>query len=201
MTLESMLADPSVNLTGLAAWLDGMDHAGRMAALASSTKAQQSRLWDLAADAAPIDLEHFVPSTVPDQTEVIHHGRNTLPVFRSFQKRFSRGPNGTAFGYNEGDTRWLIGPGYFVLIPCAGNPEWEKRAPMVVDYFQVPAATQPLPAGWPAVRANHVGLQVLVYYHTRDFMRRVSKHVSIGMAYKNESSLNNWFQLIREDRA
>lgn len=199
MSLESKLADPSVTIAGLASWLDGLDHAGRMAALAHSTKAQQSRLWDLAVASSPIDFEHFVPSGVPDRTEVIHHGRNTLPAFNSFQKRFARGADGSIFGYNEGATRWLIGPGYFVLIPTAGNAAWEERGPLVVDYFQVPPG--PTPDGWPGIRANHVGLQVLVYYHTRDFMRRVSKHVSIGKAFKNESSLNNWFQLIREDRA
>ena len=30
------------------------------------------------------------------------------------------------------------------------------------------------------------GLQVLVYHKTRDFMRKVSAHVSIGAAYKKE---------------
>ncbi len=199
MTLQSKLADPSVTIEALGAWLDGLDHAGRMAALATTTKAQQSKLWDLAVGGGPLGLDYFVPTNLPNLTEVIHHGRNTLPAFNSFQKRFTRGADGTIFGYNEGGTRWLIGPGYFVLIPTTGNPEWEKRGPLVVDYFQVP--TGPTPDGWPGIRANHVGLQVVVYYHTRDFMRRVSKNVSIGKAYKNESDLNNWFTLIREDRA
>ena len=63
------------------------------------------------------------------------------------------------------------------------------------------AAWASVPAAWPAVKANDRGLQVLVYNKTRDFMRRVSEHVSIGMAFKVEKSLNNWFTLVREDVA
>ena len=142
MSLEAALADPAVSIDRIGAWLDAMDHAGRMQALGTSTRAQQRRLWDLAADAPPITLDHFVPPSVPDTTEVIHHGRNSLPAFRSFQKRFARAGDGTAraFGYNEGSTRPLIGPGYFVLHDTAGNPTWEERGAWVVDYFMVPTA-------------------------------------------------------------
>jgi hypothetical protein len=52
--------------------------------------------------------------------------------------------------------------------------------------------------GWPKVVANNVGLQVLVYNGTRDFMRRVSDHVSIGAAYKGENPLDHYFTLVRE---
>ena len=55
--------------------------------------------------------------------------------------------------------------------------------------------------GWPPIKRNNQGLQVLVYNKTRDFMRKVSDHVSIGMAFKVEKSLNNWFTLVREDVA
>ena len=46
---------------------------------------------------------------------------------------------------------------------------------------------------------NSKGLQFLVYHKTRDFMRRVSEHISIGAAYKKEKSLGQFFVLIRED--
>ena len=54
-------------------------------------------------------------------------------------------------------------------------------------------------SGWPRVRSNREGLQRLVYYGTRDFMRRVSQHVSIGAAYKGEKPLDHYFTLCRED--
>ncbi|MCB9664414.1 MAG: hypothetical protein H6732_09885 [Alphaproteobacteria bacterium] len=194
-----MLADPKMSVAEIAAWLDGMGHPQRLEAMSTTTKAEQKRLWELAAASAPITAEHFVPASVGTRREVIHHGRNTLPALNSFQKRFARPEDGSNrfFGYNHASTRWLIGPGYFVAHDTEGNAAWQERGAWVVDYFQVPDG--PVPDGWPGVRANHVGLQVLVYFHTRDFMRKVSEHVSIGMAFKNESSLNNWFTLVRED--
>ncbi len=199
MSLDALLADRSTSIDDLAAFFDGMDHAGRMAALSRTTKAQQKRMWEIAADAPAITQQHFVPDAVGDVTEVIHHGRNTLPVFNFFQKRCARAEDGTIFGYNEGGTRPLIGPGYYVAHSTEGNPTWEERGAWVVDYFMVPDG--PTPAGWPTIKRNNQGLQVLVYHKTRDFMRKVSDHVSIGMAFKVENSLNNWFTLCREDVA
>ena len=45
---------------------------------------------------------------------------------------------------------------------------------------------------------NTQGLQRFVYHRTRDFMRGVSAHVSIGAAYKVEKSLDHYFVLVRE---
>jgi hypothetical protein len=39
---------------------------------------------------------------------------------------------------------------------------------------------------------------MFVYNNTRDFMRRVSQHVSIGTAYKGDKALGAWFVLCRE---
>lgn len=200
MTLDRLLADDATTIEALGAWLDGLDHAGRFEALSSTSKAQQAKLWTLAATSRPLTLDDFVPASVPDRTEVIHHGRNSLPAFRTFQKRFARAPGDPTrlFGYNEGATRLLIGPGYFVAHGTAGNPSWEERGAVVVDYFMVPDA--PVPDGWPAVVPNSRGPQILVYHRTRDFMRRVSEHVTIGMAFKVERSMNSYFTLLREDR-
>ena len=56
---------------------------------------------------------------------------------------------------------------------------------------------------WPApaiIKPNSSGLQVLVYHKTRDYMRRVSSHVSIGAAYKGESDkeMGAYFVLCRD---
>jgi hypothetical protein len=203
MTLDQLLADPAITIGAITDWLDAMDHAGRMAAMGRTSRAQQRKLWELSASAPPITLEHFVPANVPPCTEVIHHGRNSLPAFRSFQKRFARPKDGTprAFGYNEGATRALIGPGYFVLHDTTSNPawpaEWRERGAWVVDYFEVPEGE--VPAAWPKVVPNSRGPQILVYHRTRDFMRRVSAHVSVGAAYKVEKPMGAFFTLIRED--
>ena len=43
------------------------------------------------------------------------------------------------------------------------------------------------------------GTAFLVYHKTRDFMRGVSKHVSIGAAYKKEKPMGQFFILNRKD--
>jgi len=88
------------------------------------------------------------------------------------------------------------GPGYFVAVPTASNPEWRSRGAIVVDYFQVPDGA--VASGWPRVVPNTKGLQRFVYDRTRDFMRRVSKHVTIGAAFKVEKALDHYFVLVRE---
>jgi hypothetical protein len=40
---------------------------------------------------------------------------------------------------------------------------------------------------------------MLVYQGTRDFMRRVSTHVSVGAAFKGESQMGAYFTLCRQD--
>ena len=83
-----------------------------------------------------------------------------------------------------------------MAIPTAGHEGWPERGPIVVDYFQVPQ--EAVVEGWPKVVENNVGLQVLVYNKTRDFMRKVSDRVSIGAAYKVEKALDHDFVLVRE---
>jgi hypothetical protein len=68
---------------------------------------------------------------------------------------------------------------------------------VVIDYWQVPDTA--VVDGWPRVVPNNHGLQVLVYNKTRDFMRRVSAHLSIGAAYKGEKALDHYFVLVRHE--
>lgn len=200
MKLQEMIASQQTTLAEIGSWLDGLPHADRLEAVVALGKADQQRLFERA-DPTAITMQHFVPASVGPLVEVIHHGRNTLPAFKRFQKRFCRpaAGSGRLFGYNEGATRGLIGPGYFVTVPTSGNLAWEKRGAVVVDYFQVPDAA--VVDGWPKVVPNNRGLQVFVYNKTRDFMRRVSSHVSIGAAYREEKAMGAFFVLCREDVA
>ena len=202
MTLAAMLAESSPSLSDIAAFLDGADHDTRVAETRTLGRAQQRSLYELAAAAAPLTFDDFLPPDRAPLTPVRHHGTNTLPLpsaFRVFEKRFCRPAGDVAglFGYNHGATEGIIGPGYFVTIPTAGNDAWEARGAIVVDYFQVPDGE--VPAAWPKVKPNSSGLQRLVYYQTRDFMRRVSTHVTIGAAYKVEKPLGHFFTLVRQD--
>lgn len=200
MRLASLIRNPRVSLEEIGALLDRLLPSARLDAAMTLGPRDQAILFERAGQAPAITLDHFVPSDVPDLREVIHEGRNSLPLFRRFQKRFCRPRGETArlFGYNEGQTRALLGPGYFVVVPTSSRPDWASRGALVVDYFQVPDGLAA--PGWPAVVENSRGLQRLVYFQTRDFMRRVSAHISIGRAWKNESRLPATFVLCRQDR-
>jgi hypothetical protein len=202
MELERALADESLGLDALAEALDRATPSERRSAVLALGRDTQRRLYRLAERARALALEDFVPAERAPREAVRHLGRNTLPLpgsLRFFEKRFSRPDSGAPrlFGYNETPVVRLVGPGYFVAVPTAGQPAWEPRGAVVVDYFRVPDAA--VPAGWPRVVPNSRGLQVLVYHHTRDFMRRLSRHVTIGAAYKNERALDHYFVLVRED--
>jgi hypothetical protein len=199
MSLVYLIKRGATDIGEIAGYLDGLSPDHRLHETRQLGGAEQKRLYELAAAAPPITLEHFVPADRPALREVIHDGKNTLPAFTIFQKRFCRPAegNGRVFGYNEGFTRALLGPGCFVAHPTAGNYEWEQRGAVVVDYYLVPDGE--VAPNWPRVVPNSQGLQVLVYHQTRDFMRRVSEHVSIGAAYKGEKKMGAYFCLCRHD--
>jgi hypothetical protein len=202
MSLKEMLAeDGAESISTIRDYLDVLSHDERLKECMKLGKKYQRRLFELAGDSEPITLDFFVPPSVPDDTEVVHHGRNTLPVFRRFQKPMLRPSNADSvlYGYNEGITKSLIGPGCFQAHSTSGNPEWEERGAVVVNYFEVPPEDAAMPDHWPKVKPNEKGLQKFVYGGTRDFMRKVSQHVSIGEAFKGEESINSWFVLVRED--
>ncbi len=199
--LCNMIRSELIPMGELSAALDAMGHEDRLAALRSLSGSELARLYDRAVESEPITMEHFVPPDRPELSEVIHHGVNSLPLFRRFQKRFCRSTNllgqRAIYGYNEGLTRPAVGPGYFVLHPTTGVEHWEPRGAVVIDYHLEPDG--PLVCTWPEPRPNGDGLGHFVYHRTRDFMRRVSEHVSVGSAYKDEDKMGAYFALCRED--
>jgi hypothetical protein len=189
MPLADLLADPSTDAGAIAGYLDGLDPAARWAQLRGLGRAQQRALYGRAAGGS-IDLEHFVGDVDPG-VEVIHDGRNTLPVpppLHLFQKRFCCMEAAVAevAGFNSGVTRRLLGPGYFIAIPEGDG--------VVFDYARVPAT---VPSGWPPIVPNGQGLQRFVFAGTRDMVRRVSTHASVGAVVKNGRPLDHYFVLCR----
>ncbi|HKP58538.1 MAG TPA: hypothetical protein VJV78_17550 [Polyangiales bacterium] len=201
-TLRELLASEQAGIAEIAEFLDRAGAPQRLEAAHSLDRAAQRELYRRAAAAAPLTLEHFVPREVPDMQPVHHMGRNTLPLppaLKLFEKRFVRPRDGSArlFGYNESlPNRW-IGPGYFVARSTREEPSWIERGAVVVDYVLTPEGE--MPAQWPKLVPNSHGLQRFVFYGTRDFMRRVSHHVSIGAAYKGEKALGHYFILVRQE--
>jgi hypothetical protein len=204
--LIDLIDDDRAGIDAIGAYLDNLEAKPRWLEVKQLDRTRQRTLYEKAAHAAPIDVTHFVGSAPPRQ-EVIHDGVNTLPLptsWQRFQKRFCRPePNGHGdgamtvrlFGYNEGPSRKLIGPGFFVAVPTAERPQWSARGGIVVDYYQIPDAA--VADGWPSVVPNDWRLQRFVYHETRDFMRRVSRDVSIGAAFKRERPLDHYFVLCR----
>lgn len=200
MTLAEIILDPDASVADVAAVLDDLPAASQWGLVSRLDRAQQRALYRKAAG-RPVGLDHFVGDAAP-LTEVVHDGLNTLPVpgaLRRFQKRFCR-PDGAdgalLYGYNEGPTRRLLGPGYFVAVPTAGQADWAEHGGVAVDYFRVPSG--PVAAGWPRIVPNSRGLQRYVYHQTRDFLRGVSAHVSIGAATKDGKPLDHYFVLCRQ---
>jgi len=193
--LAQRLADPATRPQQIADRLDALDHAERVAAVRSFGRAEQRRLYELVDGFRPLRLEHLVPPSVPDFTQVRHYGRNTLPVFTLFEKRFCR-PRGAdavkpgeLHGFNFQTMAPVTGPGYFVAREDATRPE------VLVDYNLVPDAH---PDGWPEIRSNERGLSRFVYGFMIDTVRAVSEHVSIGSAARKGKDLGSWFVLCRE---
>ena len=192
-TLKELLAPARPDPAAVRAFLDGLDHAGRMTALvACGGTGPQAKLYELAAGAPPVTLEELVPPDQPPMREVIWHGKNSLPMFTLFQKRFCRpkGADGARelWGYNHQAMAWATGPGYFVC-------HQDGAVPAAIDYRVVPPEAPP---GWPDVKRNDQGLSRLVYAGMVDYLRRVSTHVLIGRAHKGGKEMPNYFVLCRE---
>jgi len=197
MTL-SQLVEAKSKIQQIAEHLDGLDPKERCKQTLALDGKKQEELYAMAAEAPPLDLTHFVPEDTPDNCEVIHAGRNSQPAFRYFQKRWCRPSEhpGELWGYNEASVRPLIGPGYFVAHPTDRGGS-DVRGAIVVDYFRLPEG--PMPLGWPNIKPNSSGLQMFVYNKTRDYMRRISAHVSIGVAFRMEKRIMGYFVLCREE--
>ena len=201
MTALREMIRGDATITEISAWLDAQGTEDRLAATRKLGRADQRALFRRASSET-FALEHFVPEGVAVRTAVHHDGRNTLPLpprWKLFQKRFARPEDGSErlFGYNVGIANKLIGPGFFVAGYTTDNPQWVERGPIVIDYYQVPDG--PVPDEWPEVVPNTKGLQRFAISDTRDFMRRVSEHVSIGSVYKAEKPLDQYFVLVRKD--
>jgi hypothetical protein len=188
-SLSSLLARPDCSQPQLAAYLDGLDAAGRLAECRALTGKEQKRLWEAVAGAPAFTVDDLVSPSTPEGKEVIWGGKNSLLAFRIFEKRFMR-QGGKVIGYNKQSTSWLTGPGYFTCVPSPHEPR-EIR----VDYTQVPTTT---PAGWPEVKPNDRGFSNLVYKNLYDYLRRVSQTVCIGFATRLDKPMDSYFVLARE---
>lgn len=195
LELRGRLRETPVEMERIRALLDGLEHADRVAAVRSLGRSDQQRLYQAAQGFAELRLHDLVPPDRADGQTVRHYGRNTLPLFTLFEKRFCRPAGqvadapGELWGFNFQTLSPLTGPGYFVAS------EDPRVAEVLIDYRRIPPAA---PAGWPATRSNERGLSRFIYGFMVDTLRRVSEHVTIGSAARRGRDIGSWFVLARE---
>jgi len=194
--LRDLILRTSPDAGAIAAYLDGIELRDAVtAARTLSGRKAQGALWQLVAGNPPISVGDLVPLDHEPMQPVVFHGKNSLPAFTEFQKICCLPPSGTdgaaLWGYNETTIKSFIGPGYYVVHDTGDNP----YGGVAFDYTRLPGDHPP---GWPAIRANSVGLSRFIYNNTIDYMRRVAGNVFIGLATRGEKSLNSYFVLVRE---
>lgn len=177
--------------------LDVLGDEERIEALVTLGKWDQYRLWRMVEGFRPARLTDLVPAGVPALTPVRHFGRNSLPLFSRFEKRFYRfvgadpAQPGELGGANFQALSPLTGPGYFVATENPNRPE------VVIDYRRLP---EHAPEGWPSIADNTRGVSRLVYGFMVDTLRGVSEHVTIGAASRNGREMGTFFVLCRQPR-
>jgi hypothetical protein len=179
----------------VARFLDELGPPERIAAIRCMAARDQRRLYDAVQGFAPVRLVELVSPQKADFAAVRHYGKNSLPLFSAFEKRFCRPPGqepeapAALIGFNYQLMAPLTGPGYFIAVEDAARGE------VLIDYRRLPDCA---PADWPDVRPNDRGLSRFVYGFMVDTLRRVSEHVTIGSAARNGKDTGNWFVLCRE---
>ena len=192
--LQALKSDP-IAIDQVEQLFDQASPGERLEAIRQFTPKIQSRLFE-AAEGRTVTTEAIVSSSLLPLQEVIHQGRNTLPAFRDFQKRFclpsqEHQPDNrrVLWGYNHQTFSGMTGPGYFVAYDDSDTGE------VVIDYRELPPERPP---SWPPILDNKARLGRFVYAGMVDRLRRVSDHVTIGRAYKKKP-MSAWFVLVRQD--
>lgn len=189
MTIRRFFSTTDVQIACMADFLDALDPLTRSQEIRSLGRTEQAALFEAAAGFRPVELNDFVPDGTAPLEEIVHHGRNSLPLLSRFEKRFCR-PEERAeelWGYNEFSLKRIVGPGYFIA-------RRRSETEVVIDYTEVPPTR---PQSWPRIVPNSVGLGRFVYQGLRDTIRGVSRHVTIGRAARGGRPLDNWFVLCR----
>jgi hypothetical protein len=196
---QELLRASSPERSALARVFEDANPSERVAIVRSPDGAGQAKLWQVSVGGG-VTVDEMVPRAVGALVPVIFHGRNSLPAFTHFEKRFCRPAADVLanelWGYNYQPTRWLApltGPGYFVAydsaLPIGG---------VAVDYRRVPSGK---PSVWPEIHDNTYRLSRFIFNGMVDYLRRVSEHLLIGRATRDGREMPNYFLLCREDPA
>ncbi len=167
--------------------LNSASASERLEVLRRASGSHLAALFDACRE--PARGEELIPSQGAPLREVVFDGINSLPLFRRFQKRFTRTEEGIC-GYNHTPFTWATTPGYFVVQETGG-----PSGSLVFDYTRTPKGM--LPAGWPRVLRNEQRLGRFVYAGLVDEVRRVSRDVVVGAVARNGRPIGTYFLLVR----
>src|SRR5215472_10469740 len=73
----TVFLEPKVDLPRIRKILDELGHLGRLETIRGWNRASMRTLYDAAEGFRPVTLDDFVPPSVGDLVEVIHHGKNS----------------------------------------------------------------------------------------------------------------------------
>ena len=138
---------------------------------------QLAALYDLA-DGNPCDMDELVSG----EAISIGEGKNGLPIFSRFQKRFAR-VGDQIVGYNHNPfppAMWIVGPGHFSV---QNSPDREGE--VWINYIDLPTETHP---DFPKLCDNNWFPARLVYGGMVDILRRVTDGMYIGKSFRPDGS-------------
>jgi hypothetical protein len=193
--LDALACDVAARPKTIADRLDALPPSLRTAVVRGLSRRAQGALYQKVRGFGAVELRDLVPPDRRDLETVRHLGRNTLPVFTLFEKRFCRLPGASRerpaalAGFNFQALSALTGPGYFLAV------EDLDQAEVLVDYRRLPTVRPP---EWPEIRSNEKGLGRFVYGFMVDRLRRVARDVTIGSAARKGRELGSYFILSRE---
>jgi hypothetical protein len=182
------LLESGASAKEIESFLDGLPPAARLQQVLAVTGRGVKHLYDAVRDAPTVTLEELVAQG--RKGTVIYEGRNSLPLFSRFQKRFTRIESGAVIGYNHQTMSFITGPGYFIVRPASGEGEHGKE--LLFDYTEPPPAEPP---GWPSYKPNDRGFSKAVYMNMKDYVRRVARGVVVGKAYRLGVDQKAYFSL------
>ncbi|MBW2453119.1 MAG: hypothetical protein JRI68_01335 [Deltaproteobacteria bacterium] len=186
------LVDRGASRDDIAAYMNDLTPRKRVDEALSITGKRQAKLFEAVAGGPELTLQSFVPDDVTVGRTLIFEGRNSLPMFTRFQKRFARVESGQVVGYNHQTWAFVTGPGFFVVKE--GQPGARVLKELYLDYTDVP---KEVPAGWPQFKPNEAGLSLLVYANMKDYMREIATNAYIGAAFKRGKAEDKYFILAR----
>jgi len=143
-TSLAKLVDQGSSRSDIADYMSGLSPRKRVDEALSITGKRQAKLFEAVEGGRKLTPADFVPDDVSMGRTIIFEGRNSLPMFTRFQKRFARVESGQVVGYNHQTWAFATGPGFFVVKE--GVPEAKVLGELYLDYTDMP---KEVPLGWP----------------------------------------------------